>query len=311
MDGTPFKSDIKAKATELGFFYCGFSKAEFLEDEAPKLEKWLNKNYNGKMAYMSNHFDLRLDPRKLVPGAKSVISLLFNYSTSEEQKDKDAPKISKYAFGEDYHYVVKERLFELFDFAKGIIGDINGRVFVDSAPVMDKVWAKKSGLGWVGKNSNLIHPREGSFFFIAEMIIDVDFEPDGPIKDYCGSCTKCIDACPTDAIVEPYVVDGSRCISYLTIELKDEILPNEFKSKMDNWAFGCDVCQDICPWNRFTKATNEKRLSNPKLLDLSKKEWQEMSKEFYDELFKRSAVKRAKYNGLKRNMEFLKTSTKQ
>jgi epoxyqueuosine reductase len=311
MDGTPFKSDIKAKATELGFFYCGFSKAEFLEDEAPRLEKWLNNNYNGKMAYMSNHFDLRLDPRKLVPGAKSVISLLFNYSTSEEQKDKDAPKISKYAFGEDYHYVVKERLFELFDFTKGMIGDINGRVFVDSAPMMDKVWAKKSGLGWVGKNSNLIHPREGSFFFIAEMIIDVDFEPDGPIKDYCGSCTRCIDACPTDAIVEPYVVDGSRCISYLTIELKDEILPNEFKSKMDNWAFGCDVCQDICPWNRFTKASNEKRLSNPKLLDLSKKEWQEMSKEFYDELFKRSAVKRTKYNGLKRNVEFLKTPTKQ
>jgi epoxyqueuosine reductase len=311
MDGTPFKSDIKAKATELGFFYCGFSKAEFLEDEAPRLEKWLNNNYNGKMAYMSNHFDLRLDPRKLVPGAKSVISLLFNYSTSEEQKDKDAPKISKYAFGEDYHYVVKERLFELFDYTKGLIGDINGRVFVDSAPMMDKVWAKKSGLGWVGKNSNLIHPREGSFFFIAEMIIDVDFEPDGPIKDYCGSCTRCIDACPTDAIVEPYVVDGSRCISYLTIELKDEILPNEFKSKMDNWAFGCDVCQDICPWNRFTKATNEKRLSNPKLLDLSKKEWQEMSKEFYDELFKRSAVKSTKYKGLKRNVEFLKTPTKQ
>jgi len=310
MDGTPFKSDIKAKAAELGFFYCGFSKAEFLEDEAPKLEKWLNKNYNGKMAYMSNHFDLRLDPRKLVPGAKSVISLLFNYSTTAEQKDKDAPKISKYAFGEDYHYVVKERLFQLFDYSKGLIGDIDGRVFVDSAPVMDKVWAKKSGLGWMGKNSNLIHPREGSFFFIAEMIIDVDFEPDGPIKDYCGSCTRCIDACPTDAIVEPYVIDGSRCISYLTIELKDEILPNEFKSKMDNWAFGCDVCQDICPWNRFTKATNEERFSNPKLLDLSKKEWQEMSKEFYDELFKRSAVKRTKYNGLKRNVEFLKTPTK-
>ena len=310
MDGTPFKPNIKSKATELGFFYCGFSKAEFLEDEAPNLEKWLNKNYHGKMAYMSNHFDLRLDPRKLVPGAKSVISLLFNYSAPIEQKDKDAPKISKYAFGEDYHYLVKERLFQLFDYTKGLIGDIDGRVFVDSAPVMDKAWAKRSGLGWIGKNSNLIHPREGSFFFIAEMIIDVDFEPDGPIKDYCGSCTRCIDACPTEAIVEPYVIDGSRCISYLTIELKDEIIPNEFKSKMDNWVFGCDVCQDVCPWNRFTKANNEERFTNPKLLDLSKKEWQEMSKEFYDELFKRSAVKRTKYSGLKRNIEFLKITTK-
>ena len=310
MDGTPFKSKIKEKASELGFFYCGFSKADHLEEEAPKLDHWLNNNYHGKMAYMANHFDLRLDPRKLVPGAKSVISLLFNYSTPKEQIDKEAPKISKYAFGEDYHHVVKERLVELFDYAKELIGDIDGRVFIDSAPVMDKVWAQKSGLGWIGKNTNLIHPREGSFFFIAEMIIDVDFPADGPIKDYCGTCTKCIDECPTDAIIEPYVVDGSKCISYLTIELKDEILPNEFKGKMDNWAFGCDVCQDVCPWNRFSKPTNENRLVNPKLLNLSKNEWEDLSKEFYDELFKRSAVKRTKYSGLKRNIAFLDGSTK-
>ena len=310
MDGTPFKSKIKRKAEELGFFYCGFSKAEFLEEEAPKLENWLNQNYHGKMSYMANHFDLRLDPTKLVPGAKSVISLLFNYTPSRLQLDKEAPKISKYAYGEDYHYIIKERLFELFDFTKELIGDINGRVFVDSAPVMDKAWAKKAGVGWIGKNSNLINPKEGSFFFIAEMIIDVDFPADGPMKDYCGTCTKCIDACPTDAIVEPYVVDGSKCISYLTIELKDELLPSEFKGKMDNWAFGCDICQDVCPWNKFSKPSNENRLVNPKLLNLSKKEWEEMSKEFYDELFKRSAVKRTKYSGLKRNLQFIDHQTK-
>ena len=310
MNGTPLKSIIKGKANDLGFFYCGFSKAEFLEDEAPKLEDWLSKNHHGKMSYMANHFDLRLDPRKLVPGAKSVISLLFNYSTQSEQVDNEAPKISKYAYGEDYHFIIKERLFELFDFTKELIGDVNGRVFVDSAPVMDKAWAKRSGLGWIGKNTNLIHPKEGSFFFIAEMIIDVDFEPDGPIKDYCGTCTKCIDECPTEAIVEPYKIDGSKCISYLTIELKDEILPSQFKGKMDNWAFGCDVCQDVCPWNKFSKPNNEPRLINPKLLDLSKKEWEELSRDFYDELFRRSAVKRTKYSGLKRNIEFIDPKAK-
>jgi len=310
MNGSEYKTQIKSKANELGFFYCGFSKAEFLGEEAPLLENWLERDYHGEMGYMSNHFDLRLDPRKLVPGAKSVISLLFNYAANNEQKDKDAPKISKYAYGEDYHFVIKERLFELFQFAKDLIGDINGRVFVDSAPVMDKVWAKKSGLGWIGKNTNLIHPKEGSFFFIAEMILDVEFPSDGPMKDYCGTCTKCIDECPTEAIVEPYIIDGSKCISYLTIELKDEILPSEFKGKLDNWAFGCDVCQDVCPWNKFSKPSDESRLLNLKLLDLSKKDWVEMSKEFYDELFKMSAVKRTKYSGLKRNIDFLESQTK-
>jgi epoxyqueuosine reductase len=254
-----FKTSIKAKAKELGFFYCGFSKAEFLEEEAPRLEDWLNKNQHGKMAYMENHFDKRLDPRLLVDDAKTVISFLLNYYPEEKQRDADAPKISKYAYGEDYHFVIKDKLKELIHFMKEHIGDINGRAFVDSAPVMDKAWAKKSGLGWMGKNSNLIHPKEGSFFFIAELIVDVAFEPDGPIKDYCGTCTKCIDSCPTEAIVKPYVVDGSKCISYLTIELKDELLPREFQGKMDNWMFGCDVCQDVCPWNRFSKATKEDR----------------------------------------------------
>ncbi len=309
MDGSPFKFKIKEKAKDLGFFYCGFSKAEFLEEEAHRLESWLNMNYQGKMGYMQNHFDLRLDPRKLVPGARSVVSLLFNYYTEEGQRDKKAPKISKYAYGEDYHFVIKERLFELFEYTKELIGDISGRVFVDSAPVMDKVWAKKAGLGWIGKNTNLIHPKEGSFFFIAEMILDVDFPADGPIKDYCGTCTKCIDECPTDALVEPYLIDASKCISYLTIELKDEILPKEFKGKMDNWAFGCDVCQDVCPWNRFSRVSNEERLLNPRLLDLSKKDWVDMNKEFYDELFKRSAVKRTKFTGLKRNIQFLEKGT--
>lgn len=308
MNANKHKQSIIAKAQELGFFYCGFSEAGFLEDEVPRLENWLKNNQHGKMSYMENHFDKRLDPTKLVPGAKSVISLLFNYATNTKQKDSNAPKISKYAFGEDYHYIVKERLSQLFDFLNETIGAIEGRAFVDSAPVMDKAWAKKSGLGWVGKNSNLIHPKEGSFFFIAELITDLQFDQDAPMKDYCGTCTKCIDDCPTDAIIEPYVVDGSKCISYLTIELKDEILPSEFKGKMDNWAFGCDVCQDVCPWNRFAKQHNEERLSNPKLLDFTKKDWMDLNEETYRELLKRSPLKRTKFKGLKRNLTFINPS---
>jgi len=297
---------IKEKAHALGFFYCGISKADFLKEEAPRLEEWLKKSYNGKMDYMNNHFDKRLDPRLLVDDAKSVVSLLLNYHPMETQSDLSAPKISKYAYGQDYHFVIKDKLKQLFAFIHEEIGEVGGRMFVDSAPVMDKAWAKKSGLGWIGKNSNLIHPKHGSFFFIAELILDLELKEDGPIKDYCGTCTKCIDACPTDAIVEPYVVDGSKCISYLTIELKDQILPIEFKEKMDGWMFGCDVCQDVCPWNRFSKPTKELAFNpHENLLKMSKADWCDLTEEVFKELFKNSAVKRTKYKGLKRNIDFL------
>jgi epoxyqueuosine reductase len=260
---------------------------------------------------MGNHFDKRLDPRLLVEGANTVISLILNYFPSFTQKDEEAPKISKYAYGEDYHFVIKDKLNELLRFIQDEIGEVNGRAFVDSAPVMDKVWAKKSGLGWIGKNSNLIHPKEGSFFFIAELITDLKIEPDGPMKDYCGTCTRCIDACPTEAIVQPYVVDGSKCISYLTIELKDEIIPKEFTGKMDNWMFGCDICQDVCPWNRFSKATQEQRFKPlNSLLDLTISDWENLEDETFQKLFKNSAVKRTKFSGLKRNISFLRNNTK-
>lgn len=297
---------IKQKARELGFFFCGVSKAEFLETEAVRLDAWLKRSYHGKMGYMENHFDKRLDPRLLVDGAKSVVSLLLNYYTEEQQTDPEAPKLSKYAYGQDYHTVIKDKLKELFVFIREEIGEVGGRVFVDSAPVMDKAWAQKSGLGWIGKNTNLIHPKHGSFFFIAELILDLDLEPDGPIKDYCGTCTKCIDACPTDAIVQPYVVDGSKCISYLTIELKAAILPTEFAGKTDNWMFGCDICQDVCPWNRFSKPHSEPRFEpHADLLGLSKSDWQDLTEEIFRELFRNSAVKRTKFEGLKRNIGFL------
>ena len=302
-----YKQLITNKAHELGFFHVGFSTADFLEEEAPRLEKWLNKHHHGEMAYMANHFDKRLDPRLLVEDAKSVISLLFNYYTDQQQSDPEAPKISKYAYGEDYHFVIKDKLKELLAFIQEEIGEVNGRGFVDSAPVMDKAWAKKAGIGWIGKNSNLIHPKKGSFFFIADLILDLKIEADGPIKDYCGTCTKCIDACPTDAIIEPYVVNGSKCISYLTIELKDQLLPKEFEGKMDNWMFGCDICQDVCPWNRFSVLHNEERFEpHPDLLDLKKQEWMDLQEEGFQILFQRSPVKRTKYKGLKRNITFLK-----
>jgi epoxyqueuosine reductase len=296
---------IKNEAKRLGFDFCGISKAEFLNEEAPRLEKWLKENKHGQMKYMENYFDKRLDPRLLVDSAKSVISLLYNYYPEQTQL-ADAPKISKYAYGADYHEVIKEKLNEFLFSLKQEIGTINGRAFVDSAPVMDKVWAAKSGLGWVGKNSNLINKQQGSFFFIAELIIDVELNYDGPIKDYCGTCTKCIDACPTEAIIAPYIVDGSKCISYLTIELKENI-PTEFKDKMDNWAFGCDVCQDVCPWNSFSMPHNEAKLKNTNgLLNYTEAEWNDITEETFNFIFKNSAVKRTKYRGLKRNLMFLK-----
>jgi epoxyqueuosine reductase len=296
---------IKAYAKNLGFMSCGISKADFLEEEAPRLEQWLNKNHQGEMSYMNNHFDKRLDPRILVPGAKSVVSLLLNYYTNETQEDPKAPKISKYAFGRDYHSVIKDKLKAFMKYIHSEIGEVDGRVFVDSAPVMDKAWAKKSGLGWIGKNTNLISKKTGSFFFIAELIIDLELEYDHPTTDHCGSCTACIDACPTEALIAPYKIDGSKCISYLTIELKDQI-PSEFKGKMDNWVFGCDACQTVCPWNRFSKQNNEASFdSSRELLALNKKDWIEMTEDVFETLFQNSAIKRTKYEGLKRNIKFI------
>ena len=304
-----YSNKIKAQANSLGFLSCGISKADFLEEEAPRLEQWLNQKRHGSMSYMENHFDKRLDPRLLVPGAKSVISLLLNYHTDQLQTDNEAPKISTYAYGQDYHFVIKEKLKKLMHFIQTEIGEVGGRVFVDSAPVMDKAWAAKSGLGWVGKNTNLISKKVGSFFFIAELILDLELDYDLPTTDHCGSCTACIDACPTEALIEPYQIDGSKCISYLTIELKDSI-PTEFKNKMDNWAFGCDVCQTVCPWNRFSKPHSEPAFEPPnELINLSKKDWEEMTEEVLDTVFKNSAVMRTKYEGLKRNIKFISSDS--
>ena len=297
---------IKTEAKRLGFLSCGISKAEFLEEEAPRLEKWLKNNMHGQMQYMENHFDKRLDPTLLVEGSKSVISLLLNYFPSEEQTDKTAPKISKYAYGTDYHFVIKDKLKQLLHFIQDEIGDVHGRAFVDSAPVLDKAWAAKSGLGWIGKHSNLLTQQVGSFYFIAELIVDLDLEYDSATTDHCGSCTACIDACPTEAITQPYVVDGSKCISYFTIELKENI-PTEFKGKMDDWMFGCDVCQDVCPWNRFSKPHSQPLFNpHPELLSLTKKDWEEITEDTFKKVFKNSAVKRTKFSGLKRNIDFLK-----
>ena len=296
---------IKAEAKRLGFLSCGISKAGFLEEEAPRLENWLNQNHHGEMKYMENHFDKRLNPTLLVDDAKSVISLLLNYYPSEIQ-NTDSYKISKYAYGQDYHFVIKEKLKELLQTIQTEIGEVSGRAFVDSAPVLDKAWAAKSGLGWIGKNSNLLTQQVGSFYFIAELVVDLDLEYDYATTDHCGTCTACIDACPTEAIVSPYVVDGSKCISYFTIELKENI-PQEMKGKMVDWIFGCDVCQDVCPWNRFSKSHNEPLFNpNPELLSMTKKDWEEITEDTFKKVFKNSAVKRTKLDGLKRNIKFLK-----
>lgn len=296
---------IKQEATKLGFSFCGISKAEFLKDEAPKLEEWLNRGYQGKMRYLENHFDKRLDPTLLVPGAKSVISLLYNYYPKKDLAREGEYKIAKYAYGEDYHRVIKEKLKALMDSIQNEVGEIQGRAFVDSAPVMERAWAQRSGLGWIGKNSLLLNREMGSFFFIAELIVDLPLEYDQMLRDYCGTCTACIDACPTEAIAEPYVVDGSRCISYFTIELK-EAIPTEVEGKFENWIFGCDICQDVCPWNSFSKPNTERRFDpSDDLKGFSKEDWKEITEEVFKKVFAKSAIQRTKLEGLKRNIAFI------
>jgi len=290
----------------LGFDAVGISKAEYLEEEAPRLEQWLEQNYHGSMAYMADHFDKRLDPTKLVPGAKSVISLVFNYYTDAKQEDDSAPRIAMYAYGKDYHKIMKKRLKLLLSQISEEYGNIEGRCFVDSAPVMERQWAARSGLGWQGKNTLLINTKKGSYFFLAEIISDLELDSDHPIKDHCGTCTKCIDACPTEAIAaDGYLLDSSKCISYLTIERKND-LPEEYKDQMSNWMFGCDICQEVCPWNRFSTPHAEPKLeAKDELLKKTKKEWQEITEEVFDKLFEGSPVKRTKFKGLKRNIDFL------
>ena len=296
---------IKDKAYELGFLFVGVSKAGFLEEEAPRLERWLEANRHGSMQYMENNLEKRLDPTLLVQGTKSVVSLLYNYYSDQKQIDPTAPKISMYALGKDYHLIIWKKMNELFDFIQTEIGEVGGKSFVDSAPILDKAWAKKSGLGWIGKHTNLITKPQGSYFFISEMLLDIELDYDGPIKDFCGTCTKCIDACPTGAIIQPYVVDGSRCISYFTIELKDAI-PQEMKGQFENWMFGCDICQEVCPWNRFSIQHKEPEFNpNLELLNMTKQDWNHLSQETFSRVFKQSPVKRTKYAGLLRNIEFL------
>ena len=297
---------IKEEAARLGFLSCGVSEAEFLSEEAPRLEAWLQKGMHGEMSYMENHFDKRLDPRKLVPGAKSVVSLLYNYYPAHKQRG-DTYKISKYAYGQDYHKVLKSKLRELLDFIRDQIGEVDGRVFVDSAPVLDKAWAAKSGLGWIGKHSNLLTKEVGSFYFIAELILDLELQADGPVTDHCGTCTACIDACPTEAIVKPYVVDGSRCISYYTIELKNEF-PQDLKASFEDWVFGCDICQDVCPWNRFSKPHRESAFEpNSEILNNRKTDWEELTEDVFKRVFQKSAVKRAKFQGFIRNVAYARS----
>jgi epoxyqueuosine reductase len=302
---------IKAKANELGFLICRIAKAEYMEAEAKQLDIWLNQHYHGGMSYMANHFDMRVDPTKLVPGSKSVITLAYNYYTTEKQSDPSAPKISMYAYGKDYHKVVRKQMKTLLEWMKSTFGEIDGRVFVDSAPVLERDWAKRSGLGWIGKNTMVIHPRKGSYFFLGEIISDLEIKPDSPIDDYCGTCTRCIDACPTDAISPSgYLMDGSKCISYLTIEYKEK-LPEAYKNRMEGWAYGCDICQQVCPWNRFSTQHNEDAFNpHQDLLTMSREEWLDLSEPMYNQIFEGSAVKRAKYEGLKRNIEFLNDNSK-
>jgi len=297
---------VKQAATSLGFEFCGIAKAQTLDDDASRLEYWLNKGMHGSMKYMENHFDLRVDPQKLVPGAKSVITLLINYFPSKTQND-NSPKISKYAYGKDYHDVIKNKLRNFLQILHGQIGEVHGRGFVDSAPVLERSWAQRSGLGWIGKNGNLITKQNGSFYFIATLITDLELDYDDPFaKDYCGSCTKCIDACPTQAILPDKIVDGSKCISYFTIELKEMTIPSGMKGKFHDWMFGCDVCQDVCPWNRFSKGTDEIELKPiHEVINFTFKDWEELTEESFKKIFKDSPIRRSKYAGIKRNLKFL------
>lgn len=298
---------IKSLAANYGFDYCGIAKARLLDDDARRLESWLGKGLHGSMQYMENHFDLRIDPSRLVPGAKSVITLLLNYFPEKIQSE-DAPKISKYAFGNDYHEVIRSKLKLFLGEITEKIGEVHGRGFVDSAPVLERAWAHKAGIGWIGKNGNLISKQSGSFFFIATLIVDLELEYDNAfVKDYCGTCTKCIDGCPTDAILPDKVIDGSKCISYFTIELKDALIPEAQKGKFENWMFGCDVCQDVCPWNRFSKPTGEIHFTPiPAILNLSTNDWEGLTEESFKRIFKNSPLKRAKFEGIKRNLNFIK-----
>ena len=298
---------VKQMAVQYGFDYCGIAKAVPLDEDARRLENWLNKGMNGNMHYMENYFDLRIDPSRLVPGARSVITLLKNYYPSEIREQE--LKISKYAYGKDYHEVLRPRLQSMISALQDKIGQFNGRGFVDSAPVLERAWAQKTGLGWIGKNGNLINKQSGSFYFIATLITDLDLDYDDPMaKDYCGSCTKCIDACPTEAILPGKVINGSKCISYFTIELKDEIIPSEMKGKFANWMFGCDICQDVCPWNRFSHPHHEEAFTPlPEILNLTTKEWEELSEEMFRKLFKFSPLSRSKHKGIQRNIRFLKS----
>lgn len=296
---------VKAKAHELGFLACGVAQATFLEAEAPRLEQWLRAGRNGEMGYMAQNFDMRLDPRKLVPGARTVISLAYNYFSENKQEDPAAPKLSTYAYGRDYHKVVKKRLKPLMEFIVQNFGDVAMRAFVDSAPVLETAWAQRAGIGWVGKHTNVIRQGAGSFFFLCEIILDLELEADRPATDHCGTCRRCIDACPTEAITA-YGVDGSRCISYLTIELK-EAIPEEFSGKMQDWTFGCDICQQVCPWNRFSQAHEEVLFApSAELMALSADDWHGMTEVVFDRLFEGSPVKRTKFGGLMRNLKFIK-----
>lgn len=296
---------IKSAALQLGFDHCGIAKAEQLDEDARRLEQWLKGGMQGSMHYMENYFDLRIDPRKLVPGAQSVITLLLNYFPSEKQRS-NAPKIAKYAYGKDYHEVIKQKLNALLYMIREEIGEVNGRGFVDSAPVLERSWAQRSGLGWVGKNGNLLNRQIGSFFFIATLIVDLPLLFDAPVTDYCGTCTRCLDACPTGALVSPTVVDGSKCISYFTIELKDALIPEEMKGKFGNWLFGCDVCQDVCPWNRFAKVHREASFQPlPEILNFTTQDWEAMTEEQFKKIFQHSPLKRAKWKGISRNLKFI------